>query len=619
MKKNILMALLVSLGLVLTGCGSGDFDINDGNSSIPGNPDTNGSTPDINATKYDLVTVKPSGSLYIVSQKDHDYEIVLKATMSGNAASNQMIKVVTGKYPGTIAPDAAKTDENGKVAFLYHSPSTLDAIKEAFTVTFAVSEDTRASANVTFKASSGGTDNNQTVDMINYAIKLDTSDHAFNLGLGMKKKATVSLIDRDGNATIDNSRVESIRVTSVDPTVLKMTQQSGGAPAKTVTIPNENNAQIILVADEQNSGLAPLKVTITYYDTNGVKKTLEQTISATVLSGPPTAFSINSDGISYNFDTKQFEHKFIIQAVDNSGNPIAARGIINVSAMASFAKDADDQEILYGRWSNVKNGISASLTSDGGKGKLSLAGKTPFSATTIDQKRAFVAVVGDVNSYEALGKWNIKSIEDSSTLLFSNQYYGGDYSGLGMAVGYNYRDKICSSGYEESVVVVDSSDGTYALNEKGQAFVTLKYDAYMIGKRIAVLVNMIGYDPQTEKFARSGEVKFDTESFVKNLKGDTFSISKDGNETNKTIRGVIDTGTADEYYVRNSTFSCEIKLNKAEIVRDANGNPKIYHNDPASCQDGGIAYLTVTVKPLDPKKDGSITFEKCQVNSEGSF
>jgi hypothetical protein len=181
-----------------------------------------------------------------------------------------------------------------------------------------------------------------------------------------------------------------------------------------------------------------------------------------------------------------------------------------------------------------------------------------------------------------------------------------------MAVGYNYRDKICSSGYEESVVLVDSTDGSYTLSTEGKAFVTLKFDPYLIGKRTAVLVNMIGYDPDTGELKRSGEVKFTTEAFTEYLLGETIKIPKGSVNFPASIFGVIDTDTVDEYYLRNSTFSCEVELKGAHIAAPGSA----IRNDPNSCEFGGRAYFGYLVNADSNDTDGSITFKKCQVNAE---
>ena len=597
MKKTLLVSLIAFFAMMLSGCGSNDFDTHDSN---------------VTSTMI-LSVVTPEGGTYAITEANHDYPVILKAMDGNETLTGKVVKITTADFVGSFSAQQATTDETGKATFAYHSPGNVD-VNTTFTVAFALEEDANVSTVVSFKIGSGGgnTDTNTTVDSITYGMVFKPADDAYNLGLGMQKSANIKLINKKTDETIDASKIQSIKVTSKDKTVLKISTGLGDVASEEITLSGKNDVTIQLVADVLNSGLAPLAISITYVDLNGNAKTMTETYSMSVLSGPPTAFSITSAGISYNFDTKLFEHKYLVRATDRNGNPPPAGGIINVSAMASFAKDALGREMLYGQYAKQNDGISATLTSDSGKGKVNIAGIAPFDAAHIDIDRAFVAIDGNVNTYEANGKWNIDSILGNDALSFSNQYLGVDYSDLGLAVGYNYRDKFCSSGYEESIVTVDSSNGKYVLDEAGHTFVTLEFDPYMIGKRAAVLVNMVGYDPATGELKRSGEVHFTTEKFVEYLKGDTIKVPK-GSTITAGIWGIIDTGTNDEWVVRNSTFSCEIDLQDAHIT----GGPT--RNDPASCDHGGAAFLEYTVAADKADTDGSITFSKCQVNSAPTF
>jgi len=598
--RKVLWPFLMGVVLVLSGCGSNDFDV--------AGTDVNTSVPETGAAR--LTVVKPDNGVYTITDPGLDYEVVLRATEGDKPLTGKTVEVATPDFPGSFVSKAVETSDSGEAKFIFH-PSESLAPDVTFSILFRL-KDYNATVSVMFRV--GNDVNASVVDNINYSIVFKPSDNAFNLALGMQKTARVLLIDYDKNETIDSQRVESIQVRTQDPTVLKIASASGGVPSEIVTFNRQNDILLLLVADDQNSGLAPLVVTITYINLNGVRKTIEQTFSIAVLSGPPTAFSIHSDGIAYNFDTKQFEHKYIIQAVDRFGNPIAREGIINVSAMAGFAKDADGREMIYGRWAKEDEGISAELSSVDTKGHLVLSGINPFSQETIDQDRAFVAVFGTVQTYEANGLWNIESILSDNTLALSNQYMGDTYSGLGMAVGYNYRDQICSSDYRESVVFVDSTDGKYTLDRNGQAFVTMKFDPYMIGKRTALIVNTNGYNPITEKLTRSGEVYFDTQHFVKYLIGKTIKIPKGSTNYPATIWGMIDTGTEDRYWVRNSRFACTIELNNAVITAGP------IYNDPMDCRrTGGVPSITYELNATDSDADGSITFKECQVVSLDRF
>ncbi len=73
-----------------------------------------------------------------------------------------------------------------------------------------------------------------------------------------------------------------------------------------------------------------------------------------------------------------------------------------------------------------------------------------------------------------------------------DSYYGENHSNLGFAIGHNYYSEICSSESKEWELEIDSTDGIYQLDDRGKAYVTLKFPAYMIGKKIALAVNFSG-------------------------------------------------------------------------------------------------------------------------------
>ena len=526
-------------------------------------------------------------------------------------AKNKKVKLMTAISSGSMHANVVESDTSGDAVFNYTSPASM--LDTNMTVKFCLESDLSVcDTAIIVLTTSKIVPPIELIDNINYLITFKPKGGANNLQLGARNNAIVSLIDKDTQKSIPSNRIKNITVSSEDVSVLKLTPEGGGEPSGSLNISNRNDVSILLTADEVNSGLVPLKIVIEYFNLNGILKTRGQLFSVAVLSGAPTAFSITSAGVAYNSETKQFEQKFIVQATDSSANPISTSGVINVSAMASFAKDAAGREILYGRHSN---GVSATLSPDGQKAQIELTsgGLTPFNTTNIDENRAFVAVFGNVNTYEANGKWNIKKGSLSGdSIKFTNNYSGGVYSGLGMAVGYNYRDKFCSSTYEESVVVIDSSDGKYSLDETGKAFVVLKHDAYMIGKRIMLMVNMTGLNPSTGKLQRTGEVHETTLRFNKYLISKSFSIPKSRTNYSITMYGSIATGTPDIYSLLNSKFSCGIDasdgITSIKLVEE---------NNPTSCAGKGIAFQTYEVSTS--ADGGTVTFGKCVPESEADF
>ncbi|HFQ61286.1 MAG TPA: hypothetical protein ENK39_03175 [Epsilonproteobacteria bacterium] len=545
-----------------------------------------------------------------INESGVENNITVNVLQGSVGAANKNVKITSlSGIIGSFVAQSVVSDAAGDAVFTYTSPNPI--VDSNFTVEFCLEDNTSVCDTAKINLTTGEiVTPPEAIDNINYFITFLPNGGVNNLALGTRNNAIVTLIDKDSKVAIPNERIKSITVTSRDASVLKLTPEGGGTPATNIAFgSNRNNVSVLLTADDQNSGLAIVEVIIEYTNLNGVLKTRGQLFSVAVLSGAPTAFSINDDGVGYNANTKQFEHKFIVQATDASGNPIATTGFINVSAMASFAKDATGREILYGRHSG---GVSATLSPNSGKATLDLIGLAPFNTSNIKLNRAFVAIFGDVETYEANGKWDIENIISGNTLDLSNEYQGGAHTGLGMAVGYNFRDKFCTSGFEESVVVVDSTDGSYRLDEKGQAFVTLKYDSYMVGKRAMILVNMTGLDPNTGKVLRTGEVHEQTLKFHDFLKGITVSVK--GGET-KTFRlwGVITTGTGDTHALINSRFSCTETVGTDNISVISRT-----FSDPTSCVSGGQAFIDYTITTVTGE-DGSFVLSECRPDNRPDY
>ncbi len=566
----------------------------------------------INFENISLLKLEVLDKQLDINETDVEEPIRIRITQGSIGIKNQKVNVLGTVPSGTFLASNVISDDAGDAVFTYKAPNPM--VDNNFSVEFCLEDNNSICDTASINLTTGATVPAVTlIDDINYFITFAPNGGVYNLALDARNNAVVSLIDKDTKESIPASRIKSITVKSQDTTVLKLTPEGGGAPVGSIVFAGgRNDVSVLMTADKINAGLAPVEVIIEYFNLNGVLKTRGQLFTVAILSGEPTAFSINSNGVVYNADTKQFEHKFLVQATDASANPISSTGIINVSAMASFAKDATNREILYGRFSG---GVSATLSPNGDKAELVLTtgGLTPFNTTNIRENRAFIAVFGDVETYEANGKWNLeKGSLAGDTLKLNNNYSGDVHADLGMAVGYNFRDKFCTSAFEESVVVVDSTDGTYQLNEDGQAVVTLKYDPYMIGKRVMVLVNMTGLNPNTGEVKRTGEVHETTLKHFLYLKGDTFPIPKNGVNVRIVLPGVIDTGGVDEYGVINSTFSCSVKLD-AGIT----GISNVIKNDPASCINGGLAFIAYDVNASGD--GGTVTLEKCQVNPEPVF
>ncbi len=570
-----------------------------------------------------LTVVEPATGILDINTSGAEQAIILYLSHGAASIVNQNVEVVGTPEAGSFFASSVATDENGNATFAYSAPAIIT--DNSFNVQFCMVTDGTVCNTVTINLTTGTItppDDNNTPDIgndfVNYGITFTTSDDGNTLGLDERKAYTVSLIDKDTQELIPASQVEKITIESNKPDVLKLINPNDaiGAAVAKLEITGASNIKIFLKADEEISGLSDIEITIDYKNQKGYDRVLSQTYAITVFSGPPTALSITSAGVSYNSEEKWFEHKFLISASDKYSNKINTSPTISASVMVGYAKDSSGERMIYGQNSKTNLGIYANLTGSTAQVELDTVGVDPFSdfdtvtLRGVDLSRDFVALFGNVRTYEANGKWEIDEISNTSKLILSDTYEGQNYTGIGFAVGHNYRQDLCSNEYLEYQTKVDSTDGTYKLDDEGKTFVTVKFPArYMPGKQVGLLVNLISENPETGRQLRGGEVKFTTLRSFEGLSGLTKSIPAD---TTQTVihYGIVETGTDDRWYLQNSTFSCS--------TIDSTGLTSIAitdRNNPDDCVRPFIEY-TVTAAA---DKDGSLVLSECQVNNEFSF
>jgi hypothetical protein len=283
--------------------------------------------------------------------------------------------------------------------------------------------------------------------------------------------------------------------------------------------------------------------------------------------------------------------------------------------MTGFTRDSNGKEVLYGNFGNVEGKLNVDKES---KTATFEASSTVFD--NIDVNRDYLYVFGQIDDYEALGKWDIDSYESShtnTTLALSEAFNGENHENLGFALGHNYLIDPGSSASSEWQVKIDSTDGKYQLDAEGKAFVTLKFPTYLIGKRTGLAVNFLGKTPETGKILRSGEVTFRTlHSFKGVITPDTISVDKNTTE-HVRVYFDIDTGTVDIPPVLNSHVWCKTKV--SNIVSSS-----IYENTIVSTVEefklyGEYkAYWDLTLRASEDQA-GTFSFEECQVQSLPRF
>ena len=451
-----------------------------------------------------------------------------------------------------------------------------------------------------------------TKSIFEYDVKLESVDDEPKIELDSKKRYKLSLFNSSSNKNVTAKRVHTMTIKSSDPSKVKLIDPNSynsnqGTPQSELTFSGENG-MVFYIQTYNTSGVADFDVTISYTNNRGEIYDIERKTSIVILSGEPTAFSINDTGVTYNFETKWFKQTFLISASDKYNNIVNIPSKINISAMADFRdKNGKGNRVLYGKFGSVSGELIADKENHTASFK---ATKEVFE--NINPNRDYLILFGDATTSEALGKWDIDPYTPlKDQLKLPSSYYGDSHANLGFAVGHNYINEICSSESKEWELQIDSTDGTYQLDEEGKASVTLKFPGYMIGKKIALSVDFSG------KNGRAGEVHFQTlYSFDGVVPPENIDI--DANTTTPTTMThffVVDTGTEDEFIVKNAKVHCTTKAENINITKfEENSEIKTFA-DCAGSNNGESAYWQLTIELADKSKAGSLSFEECQVSS----
>jgi len=447
-------------------------------------------------------------------------------------------------------------------------------------------------------------------NIYDYGISLIATDNEPSVPLDTKKRYKLVLFNLDNNQTIMSSQVNSIKIESSDPSKAKLIDPNNylidNGEAQSELYFTQKNDIDLYIQTYTTSGIANFYVTANYVDNLGEIHEMNSTVTITILSGEPTAFSINSTGVEYNFETKWFEQKFLISASDKYNNIVNTKPQINISAMADFTRDSNGDRLLHGSFSAIKGTLLADK--DINKAVFE-SNSSDFSK--VDINRDFLFLFGDITAYEALGKWDIDPYTNLETTLdLKDSYYGDSHDNLGFAIGHNYYKEICSSESKEWELQIDSTDGTYKLDNEGKTYITLKFPAYMIGKKVAIGVNFSGQEK------RSGEVHFETLHSFNGVKvPDTISMDAGSPTIMQRIYFEVDTGTEDRFWVKNARVICDTQLNNLIVTQFRQNEEVTDISDCDGSEGGEIAYWDLGLQLIDPTQGGSLTFSECQVSS----
>ncbi len=442
---------------------------------------------------------------------------------SGSVSVELPEKVLSGTDVGSFSESTVLVNEQGVALFHYTGPSNLKALIDSGDMgsTFKFyhdensAEENRQSLQINYAIA------DDIYIPIDYELSLTTENNDFSMGIPeLQKTFSIVLKDKKGNV-IKNSDVNftKIHVQTENSLIAQIYDTVNRESINEITLKNENSTSFI-IKSKKLSGIVPLKATVEFLDINKEVKTLSTIINVRVMSGPPSAISVSYVSTGQDKARAKYIENFAISVTDEYGNKVNTRPYISLGAIVGYTVDGkessgvetnDTKRLFYGRddiASGQANGIINALDDE-------VVNTTNFEDTTPARSDVFkyvnaegansdkLVVFGAGKNYEAMGKWDFEKI-DNNTLKIQDDYFGEHRADLYYAVGHNYYQDQCQDDGREWIGSTDSE--SYQLDEQGTVAISYKYDYHLTGKDALIWVNLNGYQSDTKKDTRIGEV-----------------------------------------------------------------------------------------------------------------
>ena len=426
-------------------------------------------------------------------------------------------KVLSGIDVGLFDSYEVAVNEQGIAVFNYTGPSNLKALMENndFSSIFKFYHSENSENKQDLKISYDIDD--EVYTPIDYSLTIATKDSDFSMGIPNLEKTFSILIKNAKEDIVTDIKITKIEVETQNALVAKLLNIDTKLLENKLELAKENNSNFILVS-KKLSGLVPIKVVVEFIDINKEKKSLSTVINIRVMSGPPSAISISYLSSSQDFRRGKYEEKFAVSVTDEYGNKVNTQPYISLGAIVGYSVDGsapsseetnNTKRLYYGKdniANGTANGLIDALDDD-------MVNTTQFEETLnsdvfkwikADKKNSDKLVVFGVGkNYEAMGKWDFNKI-NNSTLSLQDDYFGINRDELFYAVGHNYYQDQCQDDGREWRGSTDSEK--YQLDKEGTAVVSYKYDYQLMGKDALIWVNLNGYQSDTAKHTRIGEV-----------------------------------------------------------------------------------------------------------------
>lgn len=544
------------------------------------------------------ITVTKNGEVVSISLSVYD--------KYNSAYEGGNIKII---YPDTVVgSDIGSFDTsssavvNGKVNFVYTASNPLDLNGTTLNFKFYHdSEPIRSQKEFTVTINA---DPNQVV-LTNYQLN---GIYDSSMSIETTKGMTFFVEDDLGNA-ISDSNVTSMTISLLNSN-LGLLRDSADRNGSSLDFNSTNNVQVNLES-KTLSGLIPIQVYTEFKDANNQDKNLTKVFNVVILSGPPTAMSLSYAGTTQESANAKFIENWVLTVTDKYNNLVNTTPSISTGMITGYA-DANNTSSNAGNYLYFNSSIN-----DGNLTNVSGAGTDTFTSSReafskIDLVNDTLVLFGGTGYvFDTYGKWDIDS-KLNTELTLTDDYNGSNATGLGYAVGHNFRNEVCDGS---SVVAnVYAKDNNNILDTTGSMIIQVEYDYYLVGKSTVLWANLVGQS--NGDTVRTGIGKKITLR-GNGINGESYDYAK-GYEGVVTLSVKI-TDTV-EYY-KNTNFDYVVKV----TGDDTNWTISSTSMDPGlgitACVNGdgkstgGVAYVDVNI--TSPALNaGTVSLENVLVRPE---
>jgi len=589
---HILKVALLSLFLsfFLVGCQGDNSD------STASDSNSNSGAPVITSVGELPIVVLPTKTTELTVNSQAVNIEVRVFDKANNPYTTGSVKIIypndvqTGRDVGYFTSSSVEVNSAGIANFSYTGPTDLNADKRPISFAFYHEDNPAQSEVFTFNLNP---DTNQVI-LTDYTLV--GSPKSVVMGLEQTQALSYSVKDKDGNA-IDDSAISSISVTLLNP-ALGLLLDSNGNSGTNLIFQNLNNVSLNLQTNKI-SGLLPVKVHAEFQDANGNTQILERIFNVTVLSGPPTAISLSYAGTSQDETNAKFIESWVLTVTDKYNNRVNTNPSVSMGMLAGYAQSSDATDnsagYLYYNPATATNAASGTISASGGSsgGASFSSTNSPFS--NVDDVNQYLVTFGNAYTYDASGKWTIHT-NAANLLDLVDDFNGSSVSGLGFAVGNNFRQDKCDFG-NEWVGNVYPTNGSNIVSATGSMLISVEYDYYLVGKDVMLWTNLIGQsNGKTVKIGEAKKITLRGEG----LTGESYTYAKG---FTGTVRLDVHIDKTVEYY-RNANFSYHITVTGDGTTWNIAGTSM--DAGITSCAHSGVGYVDVNITS-SPENGGTIT------------